>query len=392
MQEVQNVVTQEITWDKFSKNLFKWYDDNTNGFRDAFDNAVRGVQKIPLGIKEEVKFDWENADIKTLVSFFLEWYNFLPAVDTGLQYIEKFSWLYYKNGAGLEFVTKRDKPKVNLGYIMTRDFVDLKATQMDSSDPAYQILINDWIETLGAKMDDYVEPHQYKTFNKFFTRELKPGKRPISKPTDDSVVVSPADAVINMIDDNLTLDGKLNVKTQQLSVNQLLNGSPLARNFAGGTAISCILMPDVYHHFHSPVKGKVVESHDDVAGDYFGIENFPKLINGGNVGYGYDYSVFEHFRRGYLIIQTELYGLVAMIPVGLNTIASVVFEDKLKCIDYGDPAVDILKGEKVGYFQYGGSMNILLFEENVFPSVRIPQGQMIGSMLEKEDKKPQFAF
>jgi phosphatidylserine decarboxylase len=56
-----------------------------------------------------------------------------------------------------------------------------------------------------------------------------------------------------------------------------------------GTALSCILMPDVYHHSHSPVSGEVVESNPDVAGNYFGIEDFPKLINGGgNVGYGYD--------------------------------------------------------------------------------------------------------
>jgi phosphatidylserine decarboxylase len=234
----------------------------------------------------------------------------------------------------------------------------------------------------------------FENFNEFFTRELKPGMRPISKPDDDSVVVSPADAVVNMIDDDLTLDKLLDVKTQKLSVTQLLNGSKYAAHFEGGTAVSCILMPDVYHRYHAPVSGIVVEAREDVVGCYFGIDDFPKLINGGNVGYGYDYSVFEKFHRGYLVIETAKYGYVAMIPVGLNTIGSVIFEEKFKHVDDDEP-VEIFKGEGVGYFQYGGSLNMLLFEKGCFPAVRIPQGQIIGTLEEKDKKdeeRIQFTF
>ena len=139
-------------------------------------------------------------------------------------------------------------------------------------------------------------------------------------------------------------------------------------------------MPDVYHRFHSPVSGDVVESNSDVSGAYFGIDDFPNLLNGGNVGYGYNYAIFEQFRRGYAIIDTKGYGYVAIIPVGLNTIASVIFEDKFKRIKYGDTPVPIDKGDEFGYFQYGGSLNILLFEEGVYSSIRVPQGQGIGTM------------
>ncbi|WP_197073893.1 phosphatidylserine decarboxylase [Methanosarcina sp. WWM596] len=155
---------------------------------------------------------------------------------------------------------------------------------------------------LGSKMNDYIIPEgDYVSFNQFFTRELKDGKRPISGVDGDSVVVSPADAVINMIDDNLPIDTPIDV-TQKLNVRQLLNQSKLAVHFEGGIAVSCILLPNVYHRYHAPVSGTMVESDEDVAGNYFGIADFPKQINGGNVGYGYDYSVFEHFRRGYIII------------------------------------------------------------------------------------------
>ncbi|NEO30011.1 MAG: hypothetical protein F6K36_06080 [Symploca sp. SIO3C6] len=49
--------------------------------------------------------------------------------------------------------------------------------------------------------------------------------------------------------------------------------------------------------------GDKLSLHDDcqdVAGEYFGISDFPGLLNDDNVDYGYNYSVFEHFRRGYL--------------------------------------------------------------------------------------------
>jgi len=102
--------------------------------------------------------------------------------------------------------------------------------------------------------------------------------------------------------------------------------------------------------------GIVVKSNEDVAGEYFGIKDFPDLLNKGDVGYGYDYSVFERFRRGYLVIETKNYGYVGMVPVGLNTVASVIFEDKLTNIPGKHAPVLIKKGDEIGYFQYGGSL------------------------------------
>ncbi|MDD5271592.1 MAG: phosphatidylserine decarboxylase, partial [Methylovulum sp.] len=104
--------------------------------------------------------------------------------------------------------------------------------------------------------------------------------------------------------------------------------------------------------------------------------NFPAFLNNGNIGYGQSYSVFEHFLRGYAVIETKEYGHVAMIPVGLDTIGSVVFEDKFKKVSPTSP-VAIHKGDKLGYFAYGGSMVITLIEQGI-GSVTIPLGQQIG--------------
>ena len=158
--------------------------------------------------------------------------------------------------------------------------------------------------------------------------------------------------------------------------------SKYAKYFENGTAISCILLPTTYHHYHAVVSGKVVESREDVAGAYWGIKDFGIFYNAGNFGYGADYSVFEQFRRGYLVIKTDDYGYVAMIPVGLDTIGSVVFEDKFLNVTLQNP-VPVYKGEKIGHFEYGGSLVIILIEQGI-SSLSIPQGQQIGIFSSKK--------
>jgi len=46
--------------------------------------------------------------------------------------------------------------------------------------------------------------------------------------------------------------------------------------------------------------GSIVESREDVAGASWGIKDFPRSLNHGNIGHGQSYSVFENFQRGNL--------------------------------------------------------------------------------------------
>ncbi|NEP02912.1 MAG: phosphatidylserine decarboxylase [Symploca sp. SIO2E9] len=385
---------QVTTIEEFTALITEWYNTDDRGFKTYFDASLENVKPVPDATDEELQdglnpdhpyYDWTGKTITDLCTFFEAWYAWMPDVATGLNFIQKFSWLYYKNEYGLAFVTK------GAGYEMTKQFVFLRGAYFDSTESTSKI--DDWITQLGGideVMKDYIIPeptntdtYGFASFNEFFARVLQPGARPIASPEEDSVAVAPTDSLINMIVDDLTLETKIPVKTTYLNVMQLLNNSEYAARFDKGTAVSCILMPDTYHHYHAPVAGTVIESNENVEGQYFGISDFPGLINDDNVGYGYNYSVFEDFRRGYLIIDTTKYGLVALIPVGLNTISSVIFEDKFKNLPSGS-SVAITKGERVGKFLYGGSLNILLFQEGCFPAQNIPQGQQIGLLFEPE--------
>ncbi|MET8698114.1 phosphatidylserine decarboxylase [Kitasatospora sp. NPDC004723] len=379
---------------EFKEKVEKLYDDEKSDFRKKFDAAIRGLTPPTVYPDSDVYKDWRGANGKTLAEFFVEWYDWgwKQPISDGLKYIRKFSWISYENAAGLAFVTSES------GRDVLADFTQLQGKQMDSEDS--EKLVQQWIDELGPKRMADFKKGDWSTLNKFFIRELKPGARPIDHPDDPSVVTAPTDCVINMVVDNLAPDTPLPIKAAvTMSVSRLLNGSKYAENFIGGTAVSCILMPDTYHRYHAPVGGKVVESSEDVHGVYYGIRDFPDLLNKGNVGYGYDYSLFEDFRRGYAIIETPYLdhegkpngdGYVALVPVGLNSIGSVKFQEKFRRIDEKSAPVEVKKGEEIGYFQYGGSLNILLFEAGRFPALQLLMGQRIGVLQEVEHTKRHF--
>jgi phosphatidylserine decarboxylase len=138
-------------------------------------------------------------------------------------------------------------------------------------------------------------------------------------------------------------------------------------------------MPDNYHHYHSPTTGKIVESNESVGNRLFGMPDMLDMINNGNLAYNKDYSVFEDFKHGYFIIETKKYGLIAMVPIGLQTVGSVVFENDYKKVNNNNPQ-QIQKGEKLGHFEYGGSTILLIFEKGKLSSLTVEQGQRIGKL------------
>ena len=144
-------------------------------------------------------------------------------------------------------------------------------------------------------------------------------------------------------------------------------------------------MPNTYHHYHSPVNGKAVES-GIIEDPFYGYDNFPDWAPAsGNVGYyGSEFNQFEDFKRGYFIVDTGKYGYVAMVPVGLNTISSIVFEEKFQNITHPVP---VQRGEELGHFLYGGSLFIMIFEPGRYRSgaIQVRLGNQIGLFDEKSD-------
>lgn len=212
-------------------------------------------------------------------------------------------------------------------------------------------------------------PSGWLTFNQFFARELNPGLRPISTPYDNTLVVSPADCTYRKsyaIGANSEIK-KIRIKGTHTvaNINDLLEGSEYADSFANGTFVHYFLGPYSYHRFHTPVAGEVMESYA-IQGKVFldvrlsrksGQFNAPDSSQG-----GYEFNQ----ARGVITIDTSKsdygdIGIVAVIPVGMCQVSSVNMT--------ATPGTNCLKGDEFGYFLFGGSDIIVLFQEGTNPEL-----------------------
>lgn len=355
----------------------------------AYNDAVSNVESM-VSNNGPKKNPWAGTTVDHFVKYFEDWFTFLPSPTEGLGKIVPLTWFYLNNESAFYFLntleSKSSPAKCYNKEIFnwTVEFVIARGKFMDSKASAPDYLIKEWMDAPSTDISQYIIPKGgFKSFNEFFTRELKDRKksRPILDDSE-SVVVASADTEINFIQSELTLKTPLHIKTRQINVHELLNKSDYAKHFVGGTAVSCVLMPNSYHRYHSPVSGRIVES-KDIPGIYNGIIDGEDWFNRGNIGESTtDFSIFEDFHRAYYIIETKKNGYVAIIPVGLNTISKIVtlIPYQSKMVGPGQTPKAVTKGDELGHFAYGGSLNILLFGPGVFSSMSVLMGQRLGQM------------
>lgn len=210
-------------------------------------------------------------------------------------------------------------------------------------------------------------PSGWLTFNQFFARELNPGLRPISSPADNSTVTSPADCTFKAtyrIAADSTIPAITLKKTHSVaSVEELLQGSPHADAFAGGTFVHYFLGPYSYHRFHTPVAGKLLECRAVQGLVYLEVNlakgqfDAPDASEG-----GYEFAQ----ARGVVVMDTADspfgdVGLIAVVPVGMCQVSSVNMTATV--------GSQMLKGDEFGYFLFGGSDIIVLFQTGAEPEI-----------------------
>jgi phosphatidylserine decarboxylase len=394
------VVTSQNSYAPVVASLKDLYDKNAD-FKNLMNNTLRSAISPLEGWSPDPNdsrklYVWSEKNIDDLLAFFQSWLTFVPGPNNGMMYYELLYGLCYENTSALRFVSTEP------GLSWTKQFVRARGKYMDSlaSINDHKVSMEQWKQAMGNDWYSYQPPHDplqgyygYMTFNEFFTRNIKKGMRPVSDTSNAAILCVPADGLTNVINENLSTDSKIHTKYHEyLNVEQLLAGSEYAKYFLGGTATGTVLLPDNYHHYHSPAAGMVVESKnlDTIAGVYFGMDGqFFTYLNNGNVG-GYlsDYGVFGIYHRGYYIIKTKQFGYIAMIPIGLDDISSINFEDKFSPANVSTmKQVPVVKGEKLGHFAYGGSTVILLFEPGVFDGIKLKQGAQLSILNAKKSVK-----
>jgi phosphatidylserine decarboxylase len=186
---------------------------------------------------------------------------------------------------------------------------------------------------------------QFKTFNEFFYRALKPGARPCSAPDNPKVIVSPADCrsvVFNKIDDAT----KIWIKGREFTIARLLgNAYPEdVKRYDKGALGIFRLAPQDYHRFHHPVDGLMGEP-KLIKGEYYTVN--PMAIRSALDVYGENVRIC-------VPVDSPEFGRVMIICVGAMMVGSTVITAKA--------GQQVKRTDELGYFQFGGSTIVLLFE------------------------------
>ncbi len=181
----------------------------------------------------------------------------------------------------------------------------------------------------------------FRSFNEFFFRALKPEKRPIA--AGDPVAVLPADGRHLVFPDVDAADG-FYVKGEKFPLDELLGDAALAESFAGGAMAISRLAPVDYHRFHFPCAG--------VPGRAGLINGWLYSVNPVALRRNVRYLVQN--KRYVTLLESPVFGLVAMIEVGATAVGSVTQTHV--------PGREVAKGEEKGLFKFGGSCVITLFQ------------------------------
>ncbi|WP_135079593.1 archaetidylserine decarboxylase [Terasakiella sp. SH-1] len=232
----------------------------------------------------------------------------------------------------------------------------------------HELEINEW---------EFASPKEsYGSFNEFFARHLKDGTRPFDPAPEN--IVSPADGRV-LVFPKLDEDTFAPVKGHPFNIRKML---PVAsEHFINGSLAIIRLCPADYHRYHFPCAGKIVQSRD-----------FAGALHSVNpIALGSGPDVFGENKRSYTMIQTPNIGTYCYVEVGAFGVGSIINTKT-------DGSVQ--KMEEKGYFKFGGSTVVLVFEQNKIRfsedliansaaghETLIKVGQPLASAIEKTDKK-----
>lgn len=217
-----------------------------------------------------------------------------------------------------------------------------------------------YIRHYGVNMEEAIEQDltQYRSFNDFFIRRLKPELRPIAH----SPIVSPTDGKVSQIG-RIAHNRIIQAKGYEYTVNELLGDSVCGEQFIQGYFATIYLSPKDYHRVHMPCDAKL-KTMRYIPGHLFSVntataETIPRL--------------FARNERLVVSFDTN-YGPMAMILVGAINVASIGtawFGDiqrqkEIRQWNYPNPKspqLNLKKGEEMGYFKLGSTV-ILLFSDH----------------------------
>ena len=245
----------------------------------------------------------------------------------------------------LHFLYKTIPGRFFLKLLASRPVSKICGAYLDSRLSAGLITIYH-LQTLAyINLDDY-ELSDVRTFNQFFRRKIKEGRRPFDM--EAAHLPSPCDGLLTAykIDD---VDGEgtvIPVKQSRYTISSLLKNRELATEFKGGLCLVFRLCVDNYHRYSYALGGTkganifipgVLHTVRPIA-----LETLP---------------VFTENCREYTVIDSADFGKVVQMEVGAMLVGRIV--------NLHGEGVTVERGQEKGFFEYGGSTIILLIKKDM---------------------------
>lgn len=234
--------------------------------------------------------------------------------------------------------------------VLTRPWLSKVAGAFLSS-PLSRPIVSAYVKKNHIDLTAYPQ-RKYRSFNDFFTRT-----RPTSD-VDTTVghLVSPCDAFLTVypIDENRTY----HIKHVDYSLDRLLGNSALADHYAGGTCLIFRLTPSHYHRYCYACNGHISAT-KRIDGKLHCVRPIAYTA----------LPVFAENSREYAVIDSEAFGKVVQMEVGALLVGKIS----------NHPTAYAQQSVEKGYFEFGGSTIILLFEKG-----RIAIDSVFLSELERE--------
>ncbi|QRW26708.1 phosphatidylserine decarboxylase family protein [Rhizoctonia solani] len=207
-------------------------------------------------------------------------------------------------------------------------------------------------------LDENAVNRGYKSWDAFFTRGIKPEKRPVIPPAEGKpVIYNACESTVERYKFHVKKHDKFWLKgTMDYSLCDIFDGDKeTAELFVGGTVYQAFLSPQDYHRWHSPVKGTVKQARI-VDGTYYAV-----LPDEGENGDPRGTLIRSQpwltvaATRAIITIEADdpKIGLVAFIGIGMAEVSTCQLS-----IGAGD---SVAPGKEIGMFHFGGSSHALIF-------------------------------
>jgi phosphatidylserine decarboxylase len=212
----------------------------------------------------------------------------------------------------------------------------------------------------GFERDYICDPNQphwgFRSWDDFFTREIRRGARPVAHEGDDTVIVNACESAPYRIARRVNYRDTFWIKSQPYSLVHMLAGDEYAPLFTGGTIYQAYLSPLSYHRWHSPVSGTIVKAYV-VVGSYYAEAASQGFDPAGPIDS--QAYITELATRAVIFVAADNpdIGLMCVLAVGMAEVSS--------CEITAYEGQHVMKGDQIGMFHFGGSTHCLIFRPEV---------------------------